>query len=178
MRGARRPGAIPLASFSRSFSTTRTNAFPLPFFRAPQRPSGSSSPSPSSSSVSRLIPKLSRSKWSFARNGFISESFATNHPWIASLIRIVLASAIGLGLLIAGILLHDTLTYAQRRTCLDVPVHPLSIHPRRGGPKNLPIIELDLDDEEDAQMKELKDKPRVVILGGGWGVGTACFFSH
>jgi NADH dehydrogenase len=49
-------------------------------------------------------------------------------------------------------------------------VHPLSINPRIGGPKKLPIIELDLDDEEDPEMKHLKDKPRIVILGGGWGV--------
>jgi NADH dehydrogenase len=46
----------------------------------------------------------------------------------------------------------------------------LSLHPRKGGPKNLPIIEENLDDAEDDEKKAMSGKPRLVIVGGGWGV--------
>ncbi|CAP67418.1 uncharacterized protein PODANS_1_24200 [Podospora anserina S mat+] len=45
----------------------------------------------------------------------------------------------------------------------------LALNPRRGGPKNLPILEVFIDDEDDEDRKRQKDKPRLVILGGGWG---------
>jgi len=51
-----------------------------------------------------------------------------------------------------------------------VPANPMSLHPRTGGEKNLPIVEVNLDDEEDDQKRAMKGKPRLVIIGGGWGV--------
>ncbi|RAL63992.1 hypothetical protein DID88_003180 [Monilinia fructigena] len=43
------------------------------------------------------------------------------------------------------------------------------LSPRRGGPKNLPIAEVQIDDDDSEEMQKQKDKPKLVILGGGWG---------
>ncbi|KAJ8661661.1 hypothetical protein O0I10_002468, partial [Lichtheimia ornata] len=43
-------------------------------------------------------------------------------------------------------------------------VPPLALHPQAGGKKNLPIVTHQLDDDEQSQQK-----PRLVIVGGGWG---------
>ncbi|KAI5894247.1 nucleotide-binding domain-containing protein [Schizophyllum commune H4-8] len=63
---------------------------------------------------------------------------------------------------------HDACTYSDAH--IDgVPVNPLALHPHKGGPKNLPVVEVLLRDEEDPEMRELSSKPRLVIVGGGWG---------
>ncbi|RWA09051.1 hypothetical protein EKO27_g6056 [Xylaria grammica] len=51
----------------------------------------------------------------------------------------------------------------------DCHVSAVALDPRRGGPKNLPIIEALLDDDESENSMEEKYKPRLVILGSGWG---------
>jgi hypothetical protein len=80
-----------------------------------------------------------------------------------------MSAVLGVGLVIGVILAHDAFTYSDKHVD-RVPVNPLSLHPRRGGKKNLPIIEVNLDAEE-AEKLGMKDKPRLVIVGGGWGVG-------
>lgn len=71
-------------------------------------------------------------------------------------------------LIVAIILLHDSMTYTERH--IDrVPTAPLALHPRKGGKKNLPIVEVNLGDEEDEAKKALWAKPKLVIIGGGWG---------
>lgn len=45
----------------------------------------------------------------------------------------------------------------------------LALNPRRGGPKNLPIAEVLLGDEDTEERQAQKDKPKLVILGTGWG---------
>jgi NADH dehydrogenase len=50
-----------------------------------------------------------------------------------------------------------------------VPVSPLALHPERGGPKNLPIASVLVGDEDDGALAPVQDKPRLVIVGGGWG---------
>jgi NADH:ubiquinone reductase (H+-translocating) len=57
-----------------------------------------------------------------------------------------------------------------------VPVNPLALKPAKGGPKNLPIANYFVDDEESDEMKKLEDKPKLVILGGGWGVSYDFYF--
>lgn len=42
----------------------------------------------------------------------------------------------------------------------------LAIHPKKGGVKDLPITEYYLDDDE---RQKMDDKPRLVIIGSGWG---------
>ena len=85
-----------------------------------------------------------------------------------------LSSAIGLVALGVGILVHDAFTYNEKH--LDrVPVNPLALHPERGGPKNLPIARVLVDDEEDDDAKLLSAKPKLVIVGAGWGVRIITF---
>lgn len=65
--------------------------------------------------------------------------------------------------------MHDAFTYKERHVD-RVPVNSLAISPRKGGKKDLPILEVDLDQEDDEQKLKVSKKPRLVILGGGWGV--------
>ncbi|KAF9014039.1 pyridine nucleotide-disulfide oxidoreductase-domain-containing protein [Cyathus striatus] len=79
-----------------------------------------------------------------------------------------LSSVVGLSVLTAGILVHDVFTYRDKHVD-RVPINPLALHPERGGPKNLPIVRVQVDDEEDDECKILSDKPKLVVVGGGWG---------
>ncbi|KAG7092740.1 hypothetical protein E1B28_009068 [Marasmius oreades] len=79
-----------------------------------------------------------------------------------------LSAIFGLFVLGAGILAHDAFTYNDRHV-ERVPINPLALHPERGGPKNLPVVKVQVDDEDDEEMKRLAEKPRLVIIGGGWG---------
>jgi hypothetical protein len=49
-------------------------------------------------------------------------------------------------------------------------VSPLALHPELGGPKNLPLVSAQVDDDEDEEHKKMAHKPRLVIVGCGWGV--------
>lgn len=82
-----------------------------------------------------------------------------------------LSSVFGVLALGTGIFIHDAFTYADQH--MDrVPVSPLALHPERGGPKNLPIVRVQVDDEQDEENIRLAGKPKLLILGGGWGVST------
>jgi hypothetical protein len=60
-----------------------------------------------------------------------------------------------------------------------VPVSPLALHPKLGGPKNLPVASVALEDEESEENRKLAGKPKLVIVGGGWGVsGATELLSH
>ncbi|KAG6331259.1 hypothetical protein ID866_7829 [Astraeus odoratus] len=79
-----------------------------------------------------------------------------------------LSAAVGVLAIGAGIFIHDAFTYTDKH--IDrVPVSPLALHPERGGPKNLPIVSALLGDEEDEEARKLNEKPKLVIVGGGWG---------
>lgn len=84
-----------------------------------------------------------------------------------------LSSIFGVLVLGAGFFVHDVFTYSERHVD-RVPVSPLALKPERGGPKNLPIVRVQVDDEEDEENSRLAEKPKLVIVGGGWGV---CFLS-
>ena len=75
----------------------------------------------------------------------------------------------GVGALAGGILIHDAFTYNEKHAD-RVPVHPLALSPERGGPKNLPVVRIQVDDEEDDEAKRLLTRPKLVIVGAGWGV--------
>ncbi|KJA27081.1 hypothetical protein HYPSUDRAFT_63340 [Hypholoma sublateritium FD-334 SS-4] len=79
-----------------------------------------------------------------------------------------LSSALGIVVVGTGILAHDAFTYNDRHVD-RVPVNPLALHPDHGGPKNLPIARVLIDDEEDEEAQLLAAKPKLVIVGGGWG---------
>lgn len=106
----------------------------------------SSTPPPKESST--VIARcLTAAKWT----GFLSAGFV---------------ASIAFGTFV--LFVHDAFTYSDQH--IDgVPVNPLALHPERGGPKNLPIVEVLLRDEEDPEFRELATKPRLVIVGGGWG---------
>lgn len=116
------------------------------------------------------IPSLSSTITSNSRRNFSipPESFSTKYPITATLTRLVLSTGLGLGVLLGVILLHDAFTYSERHVD-RVPCNPLSLEPRKGGKKNLPILEVNLDEEEDDDKRAMKGKPRLVIVGGGWG---------
>ncbi|KAI6045551.1 hypothetical protein EDC04DRAFT_2140477 [Pisolithus marmoratus] len=79
-----------------------------------------------------------------------------------------LSAAFGVLAIGAGFFIHDALTYTDQHVD-RVPVSPLALHPERGGPKNLPVVRVLLADEEDEEARKLSDKPKLVIVGGGWG---------
>ena len=84
------------------------------------------------------------------------------------------SSVAGVLLLGGAIFLHDAFTYTDRHVD-RVPVNPLALHPDTGGPKNLPVARVLVEDEEDEENRKLCQKPRLVIVGGGWGVRLSTF---
>lgn len=68
-----------------------------------------------------------------------------------------------------GFFLYDASTYKDTADQGDIDVSQLALNPRRGGPKNLPIVEVMIDDDDSEAKRKQKDKPKLVILGGGWG---------
>lgn len=84
-----------------------------------------------------------------------------------SLAALGLIVAVG-GSLVIGFFIYDASTYRGEPDASDVPVSEYALNPRRGGPKNLPIAEFFVDDD-DSGMKAQKHKPKLVILGTGWG---------
>lgn len=74
---------------------------------------------------------------------------------------------VGLG--IVAFFVYDATTYKEHPVNSDIQVSQLALSPRRGGPKNLPICDVFIDDDDCETMREQKDKPKLVILGGGWG---------
>lgn len=75
----------------------------------------------------------------------------------------------GTGIAIVAFFIYDATTYEEDLTSGEIPVSELALNPRRGGPKNLPIVEHFIDDDECDESKRQKHKPKLVILGTGWG---------
>ncbi|KAJ5138991.1 Calcium-binding EF-hand, partial [Penicillium bovifimosum] len=73
------------------------------------------------------------------------------------------------GTLIVAFFIYDASTYRDTTTGVDIPVSELALNPRHGGPKNLPIADVLVGDYDSEAMLQQKDKPRLVILGTGWG---------
>lgn len=73
------------------------------------------------------------------------------------------------GGLVVGFFVYDATTYRDAPDSTELSVSEMALNPRRGGPKNLPIVEYFVDDEEDEQMVGQKHKPKLVVLGTGWG---------
>jgi len=78
------------------------------------------------------------------------------------------SSVLFVGVGVVAFFLYDASTYSKHAWTGDVNVSNVAINPRRGGPKNLPILEVSLDDDDDDEMRSQKNKPKLVILGGGW----------
>lgn len=75
-----------------------------------------------------------------------------------------------LGIAITLFFIYDASTYKEgNQDNGDISVGQLALQPRRGGPKNLPIADVLIDDNDDNGKSESQNKPKLVILGGGWG---------
>jgi hypothetical protein len=86
----------------------------------------------------------------------------------------LLSSAFGVLAIGAGIFIHDALTYTDKHVD-RVPINPLALHPENGGPNNLPVVKALVDDDDDEENRKLAEKPRLVIIGGGWGVSPKSY---
>jgi len=73
------------------------------------------------------------------------------------------------GALVVAFFVYDASTYKEETHKGDIPVSEAALFPERGGPKNLPIAQVLVDDEDCETMLEQKYKPKLVILGTGWG---------
>ena len=78
-------------------------------------------------------------------------------------------SIVFIGVGVAVFFLYDASTYREDLSFRDIQVSALALSPNRGGPKNLPIAEVQIDDDDCLEMQKQKDKPKLVVLGGGWG---------
>jgi len=65
--------------------------------------------------------------------------------------------------------IYDASTYREDLSYSDIPVSEKALNPRRGGPKNLLIAEVLVDDDDCPEMTRQREKPKLVILGSGWG---------
>ena len=65
--------------------------------------------------------------------------------------------------------IYDASTYREDLTYTDIPVSEYALEPKRGGPKNLPIADVLVDDDDCPENSRTKNKPKLVILGSGWG---------
>ncbi|KAK3707481.1 hypothetical protein LTR37_012123 [Vermiconidia calcicola] len=72
------------------------------------------------------------------------------------------------GACVIAFFIYDASTYRDEADSFDIPVSEYALNPRRGGPKNLPIAEFFVDDDDSAEMKVQKHKEKLVILGTGW----------
>ena len=81
-----------------------------------------------------------------------------------------LSTVVGISLITGAIFVHDAFTYTEAHVD-KVPVSPLALCPETGGPKKLPVVAAFLSDIEDVENERINKKPRLVIVGGGWGVG-------
>ncbi|KAF9652862.1 nucleotide-binding domain-containing protein [Thelephora ganbajun] len=78
------------------------------------------------------------------------------------------STVLGVTLITGAIFIHDAFTYTDAHVD-KVPVSPLALQPETGGPKNLPVVGAFLSDIEDPENERISQKPRLVIVGGGWG---------
>ncbi|KAK5006376.1 hypothetical protein LTR60_005989, partial [Cryomyces antarcticus] len=73
------------------------------------------------------------------------------------------------GALVLAFFVYDYTTYREDTDTEDLAVSELALNPPRGGPKNLPIANHLVDDDDSPEKKGSKHKPKLVILGTGWG---------
>lgn len=78
-------------------------------------------------------------------------------------------SIVVIGAGVVGFFLYDASTYRDDYNARDLEIPNLALNPKRGGPKNLPIAEVLMDDMDSDKLQNQMNKPKLVILGGGWG---------
>ncbi|KAL8689730.1 MAG: hypothetical protein Q9218_004661 [Villophora microphyllina] len=73
------------------------------------------------------------------------------------------------GGLVLAFFIYDASTYREDLSYTDIPVSTEALYPRRGGPKNLPIADTLVSDDDCPENTRSKHKPKLVVLGSGWG---------
>ncbi|GMM33774.1 hypothetical protein DASC09_010990 [Saccharomycopsis crataegensis] len=79
------------------------------------------------------------------------------------------AAGLSVAVLLGAFFIYDSTTYCEHDPTRILTVPELALNPRLGGDENLPILEEKLDDYDSPEKEMLKFKPRLVILGSGWG---------
>ena len=74
-----------------------------------------------------------------------------------------------IGGFVGAFFIYDATTYREDLSYTDIPVSAEALNPRRGGPKNLPIADVLVDDDDCEENTRKKHKPKLVVLGSGWG---------
>ncbi|KAK8162128.1 hypothetical protein IWX90DRAFT_289957 [Phyllosticta citrichinensis] len=112
----------------------------------------------------------------FFSNPITTDSSAKPGAELPASLRIIYKTAAWVGIftvvsagLVVGFFIYDATTYKEGPFLEDLEVSELALNPRRGGPKNLPIAEHLVDDDDSEEKRESKHKPKLVILGTGWG---------
>lgn len=188
---ARAGPAVPLAA-ARSTITTSTTTTTRALLNKSMRKSSSLVQQSPFSSLSRTSRPFKRSQWhrigavrnaSTAKVGEIPNAKAAAGDAARELRKdrgrlkryamnmLAFSGAFALtatGLVIA-FFVYDFTTYRTDVSEQDVYVPEAALRPRRGGPKNLPIADMLIDDGDGEQMIAQHGKPRLVILGSGWG---------
>ncbi|CDK24195.1 unnamed protein product [Kuraishia capsulata CBS 1993] len=72
-------------------------------------------------------------------------------------------------LFVGGVFIYDYTTYADTEAVEHLLVPELALNPPRGGPENLPILSQHLDSFDNEEKEELRHRPKLVVLGSGWG---------
>ncbi|SPO28234.1 probable NADH dehydrogenase (ubiquinone), 64 kD subunit, mitochondrial [Ustilago trichophora] len=138
----------------------RARALPAPLrLSAPLR-TGARSLSSSSRASSASTPLNEAQNAVAKKSGILRKTLRFTGYTVGSIV-------FGLTATTAIILAHDALTYREAHVD-KVPLHPLALEPKKGGPKNLPILSSYAEDEQDQVSRDLAGKERLVIVGGGW----------
>lgn len=87
---------------------------------------------------------------------------------VGTTVKVAGLTSIGLTAIIAGFFAYDSMTYRDSKR-YEIAVNPLALSPERGGPKNLPIATHLVDEQDSEEYARTMDKPKLVILGSGWG---------
>lgn len=119
------------------------------------------------------IPLQTTISYSFARSVTTKDSLPRHRGPIFRFFFLCFAYTGGFILVSGGLVLaffvYDATTYREDLSYTDIPVSETALKPKRGGPKNLPIAEVLVDDDDCDAMTRQKYKPKLVILGSGWG---------
>ncbi|KAF2645938.1 hypothetical protein P280DRAFT_418175 [Massarina eburnea CBS 473.64] len=150
---------LPTTFFSRNRASS-SNGGPASFAKRPQSPSAALPSSPLTG-TSQIVRSVYTKPLPAPKSRFIRFAYRT-----AATVGVFVTISAGL---VVSFFIYDWSTYKEDPETVDIPVSELALHPRRGGPKNLPIADHFIDDDDCAENKAIKHKPKLVILGTGWG---------
>ncbi len=74
-----------------------------------------------------------------------------------------------IGTLILGFFIYDATTYHPDEIPDNIKINTLALNPNKGGPENLPVLKYNLDDYDTPEKEHLRYRPKLVVLGSGWG---------